>query len=215
MFNNVIYSNREKKMQTLMITSFKTGEGKTTVTGNIGVAMAESLKKVLIIDTDTRNPKLHNLFGLKQSPGLVDVVCSEIDFHDAVQQTALPGLKLLPAGRAFHNPAALFQSRIFRAMIESFKKEYDHILFKTAPFGIITDAAPLSELSDGVVVVCRFNNTTEEEVRSVIENLEQIRSTIIGTVLTCFDPAKSMDYLYTAKKSYQSAYKEYFRAHIN
>jgi capsular exopolysaccharide synthesis family protein len=209
LYNNVIYSNRGKKMQTVLVTSFKTGEGKTTASGNLGVAMAESRKKVLMIDTDIRNPKLHQLFGLKQTPGIYEIVCERADVHQVIQQTVMPGLELLPAGRQFFNPASLFQSDIFREMIEYFKTEYDHLLIKTAPFGILTDAAPLTEYTDGIILACRFNNTTEEEFHSLVENLERIHAPISGTLLTAFDPDKSLDYMY-ASESYSDKHKEYF-----
>ena len=91
------------------------------------------------------------------------------------------------------------------------KEYYDHIIIDTAPYGIITDAAPLMRMADGVVLVSRFGKTQMNEVAHTVENLKRIRANVIGTVLTAFNYSQSSDYYYTSQSYYdiQDAYKEY------
>lgn len=203
--NNVIYSRSGVK--TLMVTSYRKGEGKTTITGNLGVVLAESGKSVIIIDTDLRNPDMHAMFGLQRSPGIVEVLFDGDNLKNVIQRTAVSGLDILSAGRISSNPVIANQNARFHGLIEELKARYDYVLIDTAPFGILTDAANLIEKVDGTILVARFENTREDELAQTINNLRQVNGNILGTVMSAYDYDRSKDYY---GKTYPTAYKEYF-----
>jgi len=206
--NNIIYSQPDDTFQTILVTSSIQGEGKTTVISNLAVALSESDKKVLIIDLDLRRPNLHNLWKESHRPGIIDVLFEDVTIDEAIKPSAAHGVDLLMAGKKTPNPSAINQSKSLRKLIIDLKQRYDHILIDTAPYGIITDAAPMMSLVDGVVVTAKFNQTKETHLTHTLENLERIRAKIIGTVLIAFDHDKSTDY-YHGNDSYYYAYEAY------
>lgn len=210
--NNIILSHPEKKFQTILVTSSTQGEGKTTVVSNLAVALSEADKKVLIIDLDLRRPNLHFLWDESRTPGVSEVLLEDLPVLEAIKPSAAPGVDLLTAGEKAANPSAINQSEGLRKLIAEMKERYDHILIDTAPYGIITDAAPMMRLADGVVVSAKFNQTKESQLTHTLENLERIRAQVIGTVLLAFDHEKSSDYYY-GSDNYYYGYKEYEKYH--
>lgn len=210
--NNIVYSQPDKDFQTILITSTGQGEGKTTVASNLAVALAESGKKVLIIDLDLRRPNLHNLWKESHRPGVIEVLFEDVSIDEAIKPSAAKGIDLLTAGQETPNPSAINQSSKLRQLINDLKKRYDHILIDTAPYGIITDAAPMMRLADGIVVAVRFNQTRENQLEHTLENLNRIHANILGTVMTAFDHEKSTDYYY-GTDHYYYAYSEYDNYH--
>ncbi len=210
--NNILYSDPDEDYQTIMITSSSKGEGKTTIASNLGVTMAEAGKKVALVDVDFRRPMIHKFFGLDQSPGLIEIIFNEAGKDECMQQTLVNNVTALATGRRPPNPAAVNQSERLREVINELKGEYDHIILDTAPYGIITDAAPLVNLSDGVIVVTKFSQTREAELDQTLQNLERIKAPVIGTVLTAFEYEKSSDYYYSGDY-YRYAYRDYYRYH--
>lgn len=206
--NNIIYSHPDQNFKTILVTSTGKGEGKTTTAANLAVALSEAGKKVLIIDTDLRRPALHRMMGETQSPGLMEMIFDDIEDSEVVRETVAPGVFMLSAGRRPPNPSSVMQSKKLREKINSLKDEFDHIILDSAPYGIITDAAPMMRLADGVVLVVRFGKTQTNELNQTIENLKRIRASVIGTVLMAYDHEQSADYYYTNQYNYYN-YKEY------
>ena len=205
--NNVVFSNPDKKCQVIVVTSSKKSEGKSTISLNLAVSLAESGKKVILIDADLRRPNLHTLSGEERTPGLTGLFYKDLALEEAVVQTLAPAVHLITSGKEVANPAAVTQSRKLRNLVEALRKEYDHIIIDTPPYGIITDAAPLMQYADGVIVASRFNDTRSFELEQTLENLEQINADILGTVLTAYKHQKSREYYYYNYK--YNTYKQY------
>lgn len=208
--NNVIYARPTKKSQTLMITSYGKEEGESEVSANLAIALAEMGRKVLLIDTDFRKPTLHTMFGLNESPGITESLSGEAAKNTTIQRTLAPKLDLLTPGRKPSNPILINQSTATHDLIDSFKEGYDHIILKSTPFGILTDATPLIPLTDGVIVVGKFDKTREDEFGELIQNLQEVNATILGAVLTEFKYEESLDYYTGYTRSYRRAYEDYF-----
>ena len=108
------------------------------------------------------------------------------------------------------NPAAVMQSKRLRSLLDELKHHYDHIIVDTPPFGVITDAAPLMQKADGIILVARFNTTQTYELEQTIENLQRVNANVIGTVLTAYKHRKSAEYYYhNYKYNTYEAYAEY------
>ena len=207
--NNIIYSDPDREFKTILITSSKKGEGKTTIALNLAVALAESGKQVLVIDSDLRRPAVHSFTGEKKRPGIGDLFYGDEELKNAIHSTVAPGVDVLTSGRSIPNPSAVMQSSKMRGLIESLKKNYDHVIVDTPPFGVITDAAAMLKMADAVVVVAKFGNTETNELNHTLENLNRIRANVIGTVLTAFDYQESADYYYSGRYGYYDTYQAY------
>jgi capsular exopolysaccharide synthesis family protein len=208
--NNIIYADPDQDCKTIIVTSSKMGEGKSTVSVNLAVALAESGKKVLIIDTDLRRPSLHKITGEAREPGLVEIFYDDRPLSIAVKSTAAPGVHMITSGRSIANPSAVLQSKKMKHLLEKMKEKYDHIILDTPPYGVITDAATMMRLGDGVVLVTRFGYTEMNELYHTIENLKRINANVVGTLINCYEHSKSSDYYYK-DYTYDSyyAYEEY------
>lgn len=209
--NNIVYADPDKVLQTILVTSSKKGEGKTTVSINLAVALAEAGKTVLLIDTDLRRPALHDFTGEAREPGVVELFYDNKPLDIAIKPTIAPGVHLLTSGRSIPNPSAVLQSAKLRALLAKVKNMYDHIIIDTPPYGVITDAAPIMKLADGVLVVTRFGETQTNELAHTLENLKRINANIIGIAITAYRHRDSADYYYSNEYTYDtySAYEEY------
>ncbi|ACF14582.1 capsular exopolysaccharide family [Chloroherpeton thalassium ATCC 35110] len=210
--SNVIYSHPDEKLKLIVVTSPGKGEGKTTVISNFAVALAESGKKIILVDTDFRRPYVHKMFGLDQQPGLTETLFDGVPVEEVIMKSIVPNIDILTTGKRPSNPAAVNQSLKLRELLQSLKKKYDHVLVDTAPFGITTDAASIMKLTNGVILVVRFGQTSETELDQTVENLRQVNANIIGTVLSAFDYRKTSDHYYNSGY-YKYSYKRYTDYH--
>lgn len=209
---NVIYSQPDNTFKTLIVTSSNKSEGKTTLSTNLAVALAESGKKVCIIDCDFRRPRVHSVFGSMQQPGVIEVLFDGVPWKQAMQDTMIPNVSVLTGGKRPPNPAEIIRSHKLHDLIATLKENYDHVLIDSAPFGIISDAAPLIKLADGVILAVRFNKAKEPELDLTIENLQKVKANVLGVVMTAFDHKKSSGYYYTSYY-YKYAYDSYYSYH--
>jgi capsular exopolysaccharide synthesis family protein len=209
---NVIYSQPDNTFKTLIVTSSNKSEGKTTLSTNLAVALAESGKKVCIIDCDFRRPRVHSVFGSAQQPGVIEVLFDGVPWKQAMQDTMIPNVSVLTGGKRPPNPAEIIRSHKLHDLIGTLKEHYDHVLIDSAPFGIISDAAPLIKLADGVILAVRFNQAKEPELDLTIENLQKVKANVLGVVMTAFDHKKSSGYYYTSYY-YKYAYDSYYSYH--
>lgn len=206
--SNIIYSNPDANLKSIMVTSSTQGEGKTTIASNLGVVLAEAGYKVVVVDTDLRRPQMHRQFLIDRSPGIFEYCFEDVELGQALKATVLENLKVLPAGQEPPNASALTQSTAFLTMIRELENRFDYVILDTPPFGIITDASALIKQTDGVVVVTRFNQTTQAEMTNVLTNLERIQANVLGSVFTDFDYTQTSDYHYNSYY-YREIYKDY------
>ena len=200
--NNIIYSHPDEQLNTILITSSTQGEGKTTVAANLASVLAESGNSVLLLDMDLRKPRMHKMAGINQSPGLIDVLFDDLPLTEAIRKTSVNGVHVLTTGKKAPNPNAVTQSKKLTDTFYELRRLYNYIIIDTAPYGIISDSAPMIRLADGVVVVSRFNQTDTRELAQTIEALENIHANIVGTVLTAYRHKTSTD-------SYNSGHYRY------
>lgn len=209
---NVIYSQPDNTFKSLIITSSNKSEGKTTLSTNLAVALAESGKNVCIIDCDFRRPRVHSVFGNTLQPGVIEVLFEGKKWKDVVQTTMIPNVHVMTTGKRPPNPAEIIRSHKLHDLIQELKEHYDHVLIDSAPFGIISDAAPLIKLADGVILAVRFNVAKGPELDLTIENLNKVKANVLGVVMTAFDHKKSSGYYYTSYY-YKYAYDSYYAYH--
>lgn len=206
--SNLLYSQPDKPHHVISITSTKKSEGKTTVLSNLGITLAEAGNKVVLVDCDFRRPRMHRCFGVDRKPGIVEYLFNEASLDEAIQSTTAEGLDVVAVGKQIPNPYSLSRSEKLIDFINELKNRYDYVLLDTAPYGIITDAAPLFGISDGVLLAVRFNQTQEADLDQTLENLRQIKCNLIGSVMVGFNHKKATGYYYTSWY-YRSALSNY------
>ncbi|HEY5537694.1 MAG TPA: CpsD/CapB family tyrosine-protein kinase [Acetobacterium sp.] len=182
MRTNITFSDIDHELQVLAITSTDKSEGKTTILGNYAVALAQSGKRTLIIDCDLRRPQMHRKFDLGNGKGLTNILLKEIDIVDGIQKTEVPDLFIITSGPIPPNPSEILASRRMGVVIDDLKNNFDYILLDAPPVGMVTDAAVLSPVVEGYIVVVSLGQCNRDGVRYAIENLKKINARIIGVV---------------------------------
>ncbi|MBQ7329967.1 MAG: CpsD/CapB family tyrosine-protein kinase [Oscillospiraceae bacterium] len=185
-------SKTEGKGCKILVTSSIPGEGKSTTVINIALALAQGNHKVLLIDGDMRNPVLRKYLRLvqKEETGLSALLNNDVKIEDCLARTEY-GVDVIANGPMPPNPAELIKSDTMRSLLKGVEGHYDYILFDTPPVGVITDAAALSPLCDGVLYVIRHRFASRKQVHNAIKKLKMVDANILGTILTQYDVPKN------------------------
>lgn len=181
---NVEFAVLGNSSKALLVTSSSPQEGKTTTLGNLGVAVAQSGKRTLLVDTDLRRPTLHKLFGLTNRQGLTNLLLMENPSIDgAAQATSVPGLFILTAGPQPPNPAELLASRKMDTIIEAAQRGFDAVLFDSPPVLAVADASILAAKLREVVMIVDTGRTRSEVAQRAKQTLENSGAKVLGVVL--------------------------------
>ncbi|NGP76693.1 polysaccharide biosynthesis tyrosine autokinase [Balneolaceae bacterium YR4-1] len=207
--SQLLYTNPDSIPKSILITSSGKGEGKTTLTANLGAAFAEIDKKVLIIDCDFRRPAVHKLFSIDNSDGINEVLFEGSKLSGAIKESGIEGLSLLPTGGKPMSPANLLASDKFKEMIKVVCPNYDIILFDTPPHGLVSDVASLLNLTDSVIVAAKFGETKINVLSHTLDDLDNNEETNLSLVLTAYKPDKSYD-SYETKGLHTYRYSQYY-----
>ena len=192
---SIQFSNLDKKIKVINVTSSKQGEGKTTVLANLATTFANLEKKVLILDGDLRNPGVHKIFEVSNDCGLTDVLLENKTFEECVYCTDTKNLHVLTCGAIPPNPSEMLASNKMTEFVNSLKDRYDYIFIDTPPIGVVTDAGIVSTYSDGCVFVVGAKEVEIEMVKISIERLDKVGANILGSILNKFEINKgSSDY---------------------
>lgn len=191
MRTNITFAAPDHDVQTILVTSSIPGEGKSTTAANLGVVFAQEEKRVLMIDADLRKPTLHYAFGIFNVIGLSSVLTRKNAFYDAIQETTVAGLNLLPSGPIPPNPAELLASKTMDALFEELKKLYDIIIVDAPPVLPVTDAQILSNKCEGTLLIANAGIVTKEVVIKAKSALIGSQARIMGVVLNNYKIAKN------------------------
>jgi polysaccharide biosynthesis transport protein len=179
---NLVLAPALSTLRTVLVTSSEPREGKTMAAANLAVSLARLNQRVLLIDADLRRPRLHEVFGAEQQPGLTDVLTGR-DAHSTFQDTSVTGLSLMPAGRLAANPTDLLGSERFNRLIERLQGQFDWILLDSPPILAVTDPCLIARTVSGVVFVMGCDQTSRAKASAAVERLEAVGANIIGAVL--------------------------------
>ena len=180
------FSNLDKGLKVICITSSKKDEGKSTVVANLAVNFAKIDKKVLLIDGDLRNPTTNRLFDLANTNGIVDILLGKKNLNDCIKKTKQENLYILTGGVIPPNPSEVLASQKMSEFIKSIRSEYDYIFIDTPPIGIVSDAAIISSYSDGVIFVVGSNEVDKNLAKLAKERLDSVNANILGVILNKF-----------------------------
>lgn len=185
-----------KSPSVIVMTSPSAQEGKTTTATNLAVALASIGKKVLLIDADLRKPRLHQIFGLRNSHGFSDLLADESQTvqkqpSEYIQPSTIKGLSVLTSGRKRIIAGNLLYGPRITDLFAKLRPDFDAVLIDTPPLLAVADARLLSRNADGVVLVCRAGTTDRERAKVAVDRLLADGTHVIGTILNDFDPRAS------------------------
>jgi succinoglycan biosynthesis transport protein ExoP len=184
-----LFSQAEKPPQIVLLTSPSPGEGKTITTLNLAIALAQDGHRVLIIDADLRKGCCHTRLKVENHKGLSNVLTGNLKLEQGIQATRINGLFLMSAGILPPNPSDLLGSHKMREILNNLRESFKFILIDSPPAMAVSDAAILSVVSDGVILVFHGQKTTMTSARQALERLNAIRAPILGVVLNGVDLA--------------------------
>lgn len=206
---NVLFSSAEEGMRSVVVTSAGPGEGKSVVASNLAMALAQAGQRVLLIDADMRRPRVHEIFGGEQEPGLSNVLSGNAKASEGIRKSSTTGLWLMPAGHIPPNPAELLGSRRYTDFIKSLSLHFDWVVLDTPPVMVVADSSIVANQSSGVVFVVRADHTSRHSVKAAAEQLEAANAHLIGSVLNRVDLLRN-PYYYSAY--YRKDYAKYYVA---
>lgn len=186
---NLLFSAPMEQQRTVLIASASPSEGKTCVAINLGVTLAQGGRRVLLIDANFRRASLHKAFNTTNGRGLSNLLVGQGALSDCVRHTELPNLDVLVAGPCPPNPAELLASNYLRAVLADAVGQYDQVILDGPPVLLVSDAATLSALVDGVILVCRAR-THRGMVQRAKSQLTLVNSRVIGAVLNAVETTR-------------------------
>jgi tyrosine-protein kinase Etk/Wzc len=217
---SLVWCEQGDDMKTLVVTSAAPGEGKTLTAANLAVTFAHDGLRVLLVDCDVRRPRLHGLFQVPRSPGLMELLTpshngsdnsQSLTFNpgagrtdsgrpvtDVIRSTNVKGLSLLTCGALPTNPSGLLSGVRMRVLLQELSKSFDLVILDTPPVLATADAGILASLADGVLLVVRAGQTDRVAAKRAHQQLVNVGSRVVGTVLN--DPGGEVsqygDYYY-------------------
>jgi polysaccharide biosynthesis transport protein len=197
----------ESGQRVIVVTSAHPQAGKTTAVFSLGLGLAESGRKILLVDGDLRRPRLGQIFAVHHSDGLSNLLTSNArdnDVKNLVRPTGIPGLSILPSGPMPGNVAQALHSNRLDDILKLMRDEYDFVLVDSPPMIPLTDARLLGQHADGVILICRSGQTTMDQLVSTRRRLAEDGIHVMGTILNDWN-ASSED------PAYLNSYAEYAR----
>jgi non-specific protein-tyrosine kinase len=208
------FSSIDESNQVLLITSATPSKGKSTVSSNLSVVLAQAGHNVLLVDTDLRRPSQHMIFGVPNKRGLTSMLLEYRGDEDdeatsllvdkMVQETRVDGLQVLPCGPLPPNPSELLGSNKMQQLLAVLKARYDYIILDSPPALSVTDAAVLGAQANGSIIVARAGKSQKQRVRQAAERMREVNARLIGTVLNAIESKGSIYEMYYYENSYDS-----------
>ncbi|QMS84537.1 CpsD/CapB family tyrosine-protein kinase [Candidatus Xianfuyuplasma coldseepsis] len=195
---NIDYSNLDKEIKVINLTSTYPGEGKTVTTLNLATVYSQTKQKTLLIDLDLRKPKMHRAFQLPNKGGVSGYVLNEHPIQDEIQ-TIHDHLDILVAGEKVPFPAEVLVSNKIKKMFEELRGMYDRIIIDCPPMTAVADATIISNYCDATMFVIASRHTNRDVAKGCIKDLKENGGNIIGAVLTRVqrrDQYYGMEYYY-------------------
>jgi len=187
---------KEHPLKTIVVSSLGPEEGKTTTLCNLGIAIAQNHKRVLLVDADMRKPRLYQVIKYKDGKGLCSFLGGHANYEEMIHKTDIENLFFVSDKRSCINSSDLIASDKMREFINYAKKNFDYILFDSPPIGAITDAAILAPMTDGVVLVVESGKTPQRAVRHNHKLLKNSGIRCAGVIINRVEIGRKEGYYY-------------------
>ncbi|HMP77830.1 MAG TPA: polysaccharide biosynthesis tyrosine autokinase [Pirellulaceae bacterium] len=207
----LFFNSQDRENTVIQVTSPTPGDGKTTVAANLAVSIAQSGKRVLLVDGDMRRPRMGSIFGVSSKEGFATVLSGETKWQDVVFEVEeIEGLSVMPCGVKPSNPAELSSSPLVKQLIAQMRAEYDFVVIDTPPVLAVTDPCPVAARVDGVILAIRIKKNVRTSAERSVEILRNLGANIVGVVVNGVGAQSGYgsQYTYSAYRS-GYAYNEY------
>jgi capsular exopolysaccharide synthesis family protein len=207
------FSSRGNQNRVIQMTSPEPRDGKSTMTANLAISIAQSGKKVILIDADFRRPRVHLLFGLNDKVGMSSAITGETELPEAIQASEVENLDCLPCGPRPDNPAELLTSAKFDELLAVLRDKYDYVLVDSPPILAVTDPGAIASRVDGVLMTLRINAQARHAATQSVDILRDLGANLLGVIVNGVDAGSSYgyrgyhySYSYSQHKSKTSSY---------
>ena len=197
---NLAFSEVDKKMQVILVTSAQPGDGKSFISANLALAYKDEGKKTLLIDADLRLGRLHKIFNISNKRGLSNLILNYDDdtkYESYIQKTDVNGLFVIPRGIVPPNPAELLGSKKFDDILHDLKRIFDYIILDATPINGLSDALVLIKNANEVVIVCKYGKTDLGDLEECKKALLNADAKIAGVVINSMPKTKNKYGYYT------------------
>ena len=177
----------------IQITSPLPGDGKSTIASNLACSIAQSGKRVLAIDCDLRRPQLTDNFAMSTKSGLTAVLNGDDEIHEAIHQSPIPNLSIMPSGSIPANPAEALTLPEMRQLLDVLRDKFDYIILDTPPLLVVTDPSITASMVDGVVLTVRVRRKSKPNAKESMGILRAVGAHVLGVVINNSDEAGSSD----------------------
>jgi capsular exopolysaccharide synthesis family protein len=207
---NLEFVGVDRPLKTIVITSANAGDGKSSVALNLAIMMAQSDKRVVLLDSDLRRPSLHRVLGIPNREGLSDLFRGHLTLDDVTRSGKVPRLQVITSGTVPPNPTELLSSNRMDQILDELKGVADVVIVDSPPF-FVADAWVLASKVDGVLFVVRPGYTRRNMVRAAIEQFKRVNARVIGVALNrlsrprgLYTPGAYMSYYYSVEVDQQT-----------
>ena len=204
---NLQFASVDRPVKRLLVTSPGPAEGKTISASNLAAALAQAGNRVVLVDGDLHRPRLHRVFKLVNNAGLTTALLeAHPDPVGLLQDTSIPGLQVLTSGPLPPNPAELLGTARMRELLAVLDEHADTIVIDSPPVTMLSDAAIISTLADGVLLVLMSGQTRREVAKRAVEALRQVNAHVLGVLMNRITPRSGGYYYYKTYYYYKSGY---------
>lgn len=213
---SLYFSARGSGHRVVQITSPVPGDGKTTLSANLAISTADSGKRVLLIEADFRRPRLAGVFSLDEEHGVSSVIAHDTRLEQAIQQTAIPNLSVMPCGPRPSNPSELLTTPRFQQLLETVRNRFDLVLVDTPPLLAVTDPAVVAPRVDTVLLVVSMGRNVRRVALRATEVLDGVGANVLGVVVNRWNRGYGYGndgYGYGYGYGYQYAYRNGYGHH--
>jgi tyrosine-protein kinase len=184
---NLQFIDVTNRPRSIVVSSSIPAEGKSTIAMNLAVSMADTGARVILVDADLRRPSMSEYFGIEDNAGLTTVLIGRADVEDVVQPLGTTTLDLLPAGQIPPNPSELLGSPAMAGLLDRLTKSYDTVLLDSPPLLPFTDAAVLTKLAGGALVVVGADRIHSPQLQETLGSLQTAGAHVLGIVINKID----------------------------
>ncbi|MCB2211525.1 polysaccharide biosynthesis tyrosine autokinase [bacterium] len=204
---SLFFQAAERNINCFVITSPLPSEGKSLTTANLAISVAQSGKRIIVVDCDLRRPMQHKLFDVPRKPGMSDSLLNtdSASIHDVIIPTHVNNLDIIPAGSSQHNPSELLGSQRMSAVLGELRSQYDYVLLDSPPVLPAVDSRLLGTLADGLVLIAHAERTKIRNFENALNLIRNLNVPVLGTVLNQSIRKYGMVY-YSMYGYYQSYY---------
>ncbi len=203
------FSTQGENHKVIQVTSATPGDGKSTLSSNLAVSIAQSGKKTLLVDADLRRPTIHYLMGINSEVGFAQVLSGDADPQEAILETSIPGLYVMPCGEKPGNPAELLTSLKLAEALDVLREEFDFVIIDSPPLLAVTDPVAVAARADGTIMAIRIKKNVKVSAERAVKVLNTVNANIVGVVVNGVGSSTGAAGNYSGYGGYGAPYYQY------